>query len=386
MALQVRAKLLGEPALRYAPPTLSPSLPEGSADLVRETPSRIIVVGDLNGHLTVLQRTLEGLRVMTKEGHWCGGRAVLVQLGDVPNRGPHPKAAMNLLLDLQQEAREAGGDVVWVLGNHEVLSALRHEAYVSVEEYLEHATEAELELYYLERFRVQFELLTPAPEARLVPPVGGRLRVWEEEHSPGKEAYRREMGPTGRIGAAIRVLPAAVRMGPFVFVHGGLSEGWAALGLEGLEAQRAAEWATAPDFYEDLSPDSLLRDPSGPLWNRSYCLAPASAALRRELDRALDSVGGRYMFVGHTRSDAVQGGLPSRPSVRHGRRLVMADVGLGDPGEPGGVLVIERKRVEAWSPGGSKSTLFGFEEAKPARRVRAGDRSSQAPGPGVDRQ
>lgn len=358
---------------------------EGSAALIRETPSRVIVIGDLNGHLSVLHRTLEGLRVMSRDGRWIGGRSVVVQLGDVPNRGPQPRQAMTLLLDLQKEAREAGGDVIWLLGNHEVLSALRHEAYVSVGEYLEHATPAELELFYLERFRVQFDLLTPRSDSALVPPVAGRLKVWEEEHAPGKEAYRREMGPEGRIGAAIRSLPVAIRMGPLVFVHGGLSPEWASSGLAGLEARRRIAWAGAPHFYEDLPLDSLLRDPAGPLWHRSYCLAPPTPALRHELDRALESVEARHMVVGHTRADAAQGGLPGRPSVRHGRRLVMADVGLGDPGEPGAVLLIERRRVEAWTPGGAKSVLFTFEEGvratRPKRRARRNPRSA-----GVDRR
>lgn len=351
---------------------------------MRELPSRVVVIGDLNGHLSVLRRALEGLRLTSPEGRWTGGRAVLVQLGDVPNRGPEPRAAMSLLLDLQAEARAAGGDVVWLLGNHEVLSALRHEAYVSVEEYLEHASPSELELFHLERFRVQFDLLTPRPGEDVVRPVAGRLRVWEEEHAPGKAAYRREMGPTGRLGAAIRDLPVAVRFGPFVFVHGGLSRAWASAGLSGLEVEREAAWAEAPRFYEDLPVESIFRDPAGPLWHRGYCLSPPTPELRRELEDALAAVEARHMVVGHTRADAAQGGLPGRPAVKHGRRLVMADVGLGDPGEPGAVVVIERKRVEAWSPGGAKSLLFKHSEGTAVSTARRRGRRASA-GAGVDR-
>ncbi|MBI4815930.1 MAG: metallophosphoesterase [Deltaproteobacteria bacterium] len=328
----------------------------GEAILERELPARVVVIGDLNAQAVVLVRLLRGLRLITKDGRWSGGRTVIVQMGDVPNRGPGARAAMELLLALTPLAREAGGDILWLLGNHEVLSVLRHEAYVTPEEYMEFATQEEIERFVYARNRYQLELLGLPRLRGTIPPMGGRLRAWEEENAPGREAYRAEMGPTGRLGTAIRRLPVALTMGSLLFVHGGLSPRWAAHGIQGLEAETRRSWAKAPEFYEDVEPQSILRDPLGPLWHRVYALASAPS-VRSDLHEVLAATGTRQMVIGHTRTDAVMPGEAGRVLVRHGGRLVMSDVGLGDPGESGAVLVIEKGRFEQWTPGGSKSQV-----------------------------
>lgn len=322
-------------------------------ELERELPARIVVIGDLNAHATVLVRILRGLRLVTKDGRWSGGRTVLMQMGDVPNRGPGARTAMELLLALGPEARDAGGDVLWLLGNHEVLSVLRHEAYVTPEEYMEFASTDEIERFIYSRNRFQLELLGLPRQRATIPPMGGRLRAWEEENAPGREAYRAEMGPKGKLGIAIRSLPLAVRFGPLLFIHGGLSPRWAGFGLSGLDLEAKKAWAKGPEFYEDLEPSSVLRDPLGPLWHRVYALASAPS-VRADLLEALEITRARQMVIGHTRTDAVPQGEVGRVLVRHGGRLVMSDVGLGDPGEPGAALVIERGRIEQWTPGGAK--------------------------------
>lgn len=339
---------------------------DGDVRLERELPRRVVVVGDLNGQGALLLRMLRGLRLITRENRWCGGKTVLVQLGDVPNRGPTPRLAMELLLQLQVEARSVGGDVLWLLGNHEVLSALGHEAYVTADEYLEFATEDEIELFYHERSRFQFQFLGAHRADGLVPPMGGPLRAWEEEHAPGRDAYRRAMGPDGMLGRAIRALPIALKLGPLLFVHGGLTPRWAERGLEGLGALARAAWSERPMAYDAVDPHSILRDPLGPLWNRVYCLASA-ARVGGDLEEALRITGSTRMVVGHTRTDASPGGTVGRPLVRHSGRLVMADVGLGEPGDAGSALVIERGRIDVWTPGGARSHLL---DVAPARRKR----------------
>jgi hypothetical protein len=332
--------------------------------LERELPERLVVIGDLNAQAESLVRLLRGLRLIRKSGAWCGGRTVLVQLGDVPNRGPGARASMEILLRLAPEARAAGGDVVWLLGNHEVLSVLRHEAYVSAEEYLEFATPLELEQFYEARAEaVQRMLIARASQLGHIPPLGGELKAWEELHAPGQLAYRAAMGAEGSYGRAIRRLPIAVRFGPLLFVHAGLSPEWATVGLDGLERSARITWAEEPEFYAELDPDGILRDPEGPLWHREYCLG-AGRVVRDELLSALELTEARQMVVGHTRSDAVKPSAAGRPLARFAERLIMADVGIGDPGEPGCALVVERRRIETWTPGGSRSRLA---DVKPGR-------------------
>lgn len=322
----------------------------------RPLPPRIVVIGDLNGQFEILVRLLKGLRLMDRRGIWRGGKGVLIQIGDTVNRGPGSRASMDLLLELKDQAREAGGDVIWLLGNHEVLSALRHEAYVTADEYLEFAEPSEIDQFYFERAEQMQRMLTSFPSDAVIEPLSGRLKAWEEANAPGRWAYRDAMGADGHYGDAIRSLPVAVRLGPLLFVHAGLNARWASLGIEGLTATARAEWAAEPVYYDDLKPDGLLRDPEGPLWHREYCLDD-TPELKRELGDALDLTASTQMVIGHTRTDAVRLDAAGRPIVRFGGRLVMADVGIGDPGEPGAALVVHRGRIEAWSPGGSKSRL-----------------------------
>ena len=324
--------------------------------VARDLPSRTVIIGDLNGQCSLLRRLLIGLKLMRRDERWCGGRSVLVQMGDVPNRGGSAREAMDLLVRLRDEARQAGGDVYWLLGNHEVMSTLRHEAYVSSDEYLEFADVEDIERFQGERTRYLYELLGSSDTVGVVEPLGGRLRAWEEANAPGRALYRAAMGREGPYGRAIRNLPIAFKLGPLLFVHGGLSPTWAEYGLESLEEQARSEWLLKPEYYQQLDPQGVFRDPHGPLWHRAYCVGD-TATVRHDLQEALRLVEATQMFVGHTRTDSVVDGSLSVPLLRHRGRLVMTDVGLGEPGEPGCALVVERGRIEMWTPGGSRSRI-----------------------------
>jgi len=325
-------------------------------DLDLPLPRRAVIIGDLNGAAAVFVRLLRGLRLIKKDGTWSGGRTVLVQMGDIPNRGPGSRAAMELMLQLRPQARAAGGDAIWLLGNHEVLSVLRHEAYVTAEEYMEFATPQAIDAFYMQRLEAHHRMLGGVPPRSVVDPVGGRLKAWEEENAPGKDEYREAMGRDGKLGKAIRRLPVALRLGKLLLVHGGMSSEWAQLGLRGMERAVRRAWGEHPTYYDDLEMSGPLRDPQGPLWNRTYCFEDGPR-VRAEISESLDKLGCTQMVIGHTRTEAVRPGGAGRPLVRHGGRLVMTDVGLGDPGEPGCALVVEKGRIDMWSPGGSRTRL-----------------------------
>jgi hypothetical protein len=168
------------------------------------------------------------------------------------------------------------------------------------------------------------------------------------------------MSAEGLYGAYIRRIPVAFRIGTLLFVHGGLSPGWAARGVEGLQEEAERAWAEVPTFYQELDPNGIFRDPLGPLWHRAYCVANARM-VRRDLTDALAMVEATQMVVGHTRTDTVEDGEPSVPLVRQRGRLIMTDVGIGEPGEGGSALVVERGHIESWTPGGTKSRVIALK-------------------------
>lgn len=85
----------------------------------RPVPLRTVVLGDLHGSLKAFRTIL--LRAGLIEGDsWRGGHSILVQLGDVIDRGPDSVKTYEFLADLQVRARKGKGRVVRLLGNHEV--------------------------------------------------------------------------------------------------------------------------------------------------------------------------------------------------------------------------------------------------------------------------
>lgn len=320
----------------------------GAAALTGPLPERLVVIGDLNGHLRLLERLMLGTGLVDDEGAWVGGQAVLIQMGDVVNRGSTSRAAMDRLLNLQTQARRAGGDVIWLLGNHEVMTALGHEAYVSADEYLEFASPDEVARFVDDRTRYVYELLGPPSVAQRVDPIAGLVQAWEESHAPGKEAFRAAFAVDGSYGEVIRRLPIAVRRGPLLFVHGGLGPIWAELGLDGLDMMTREAWARMPAGYQELEANGIFRDPLGPLWHRAFCMSDAPTVCEDALT-ALDTLDAARMVVGHTRTETVDG-TTGVPLLRQGGRVLMTDVGMGEPGEPGSALVIENGQIDVWSP------------------------------------
>lgn len=117
--------------------------------LVTETDSRVVALGDVHGDYRALCAALVAAGLLDVEtGGWCGcnatraaaraqpsrllmlfpslrrcgGDTVLVQLGDILDRGDSESECWELLQRLKEEARASGGGVVCLIGNHEVMN------------------------------------------------------------------------------------------------------------------------------------------------------------------------------------------------------------------------------------------------------------------------
>jgi hypothetical protein len=124
--------------------------------------------------------------------------------------------------------------------------------------------------------------------------------------------------------------PAVMKIGDSLFVHGGLSAEYAALGIDEVNRRVAAAMASA-----DSSPASALSDPLGPLWYRGLVTrdpkvdpdgATAAAVkprppLDQEIASVLSATGAKRIVVGHTPS--LKGIIVSNDG-----RLVRIDTGM----------------------------------------------------------
>ncbi|OGR91298.1 MAG: hypothetical protein A2V88_04765 [Elusimicrobia bacterium RBG_16_66_12] len=83
----------------------------------------LIAIGDVHGEISGLKAVLRHAGATDAKGCWIGRRLVVVQVGDVIDRGPRSLAAWELLARLQSQACENAESecrVVRLLGNHEL--------------------------------------------------------------------------------------------------------------------------------------------------------------------------------------------------------------------------------------------------------------------------
>ncbi len=188
-------------------------------------PSRLVAVGDVHGDLDHLVTALSTAGLIDSERSWTGGNAVLVQVGDFLDRGREVRQVMDLMMRLEREAADAGGRFVVLLGNHEVMNILGIDRDVDPEAYLVFADgESERRRHdgwqAQERFRRKRRL-----------DLGQRVEgeqsedetAWLAAHPPGRLEYIDALGPGGSYGRWLRGLPAAVRVGRTLLLHGGIS-------------------------------------------------------------------------------------------------------------------------------------------------------------------
>ena len=70
--------------------------------------------------------------IMDAHGGWSGGDDILVQTGDIVDRGTYAWDIYRMMQSLRGQASGAGGQVVSILGNHEVMNAIGDWRYVPV--------------------------------------------------------------------------------------------------------------------------------------------------------------------------------------------------------------------------------------------------------------
>ncbi len=87
---------------------------------MQKSTRKLIAVGDVHGQFEGLVKILRSAGLIDAKQHWCGGHNRLVQIGDILDRGPFSLKVDNLLDKLQVEAETMGGEVVRLVGNHEL--------------------------------------------------------------------------------------------------------------------------------------------------------------------------------------------------------------------------------------------------------------------------
>jgi len=243
---------------------------------------RIVAVGDVHGAFERLLQVLRAAAVIDARNRWIGGRTHLVQTGDVLDRGPDSRRALEFLRRLAGEAERQGGRVHALLGNHEVMRLLGDFRYVVPGEYAGF-TDANSEAT-----RRAVIDKSPAEE---------RARL-EAETPLGMIEMIRAFGPNQDLGKYLRTLDTVVRINGIVFVHGGISPAVAPMTCT--EINDAVRRELGPDFEKiRANPgESLAARADGPLWYRGLANEPDSFA--PEVKKILAAQHARTIVAGHS--------------------------------------------------------------------------------------
>lgn len=342
---------------------------------------RVVAIGDVHGSDDGFLAVLRAAGLADQDGHWTGGTATLVQTGDLTDRGPGVRKVFDLMRNLSGEAAKAGGRVVPVLGNHEVMNLLGE---------LRDVTPAICASFggataggtRDEAWQTYTDLVARRARLRRGEKPLGLVRTldsFRQAYQPGCIDYRLALGPQGELGRWLRAQPIAVAVHGTVFMHAGASPLAAPIGLEELntrardevrrfdrfldrlvQAKLAAPWfrledvlavaaaevrwvnarmaaaregGEAPDLdgvdlplvteaaaILDISKWSLLAG-DGPLWYRGYAVAD-EATLDGPFSALLTHWGADRLVVGHTPSQ------PFRIRTRLSGRLFVIDTGM----------------------------------------------------------
>lgn len=94
------------------------------AQLRYPQPARLVAIGDVHGDVAALRATLQLAGAIDAMDRWCGGSLVVVQVGDLTDRGGSELEVFELVAHVQHQAAAAGGAFHVLVGNHEIMNAI----------------------------------------------------------------------------------------------------------------------------------------------------------------------------------------------------------------------------------------------------------------------
>lgn len=356
---------------------------------------RVVAVGDIHGNFEGFVSILQRADLVDDDLRWTGGRATLVQTGDIFDRGVEVRKVLDLLMRLESEAAEAGGRVIVLIGNHEGMNLTGFYRDVNPEIYatfVDDQSEKRRKAGYKDfkkYWRDKAAALAAEPPA-FTDEIKER---WMEAYPPGWLEHNEALGPDGLYGKWLRKRPVAVVINHVLFIHGGVGPDLAGLTVAEINARVAGELATYDrlrevmisrrmvpstaglvtmiNAYNEQDPpdpeyaaladadDWLIRASGGPLWFRGAARWDEEMETQRMVE-LLAGVGAQKMVCGHTVQDE------GRIETRFDGRVFLIDTGMLSSVYEGGrpsALVIEGGTFAAIYTDGSEEVLL--EEALP---------------------
>jgi hypothetical protein len=224
-----------------------------------EAPKSVVAIGDVHNAFDNFVAILRRTGLIDEQNHWAGGKTTFVQVGDLLDRGPKPREVMDLMMALEKEAAKAGGRVVSLLGNHEVMNIMGDLRYVAPENYASFADsnsgmrqKAAYEEY------VKWRGSHAALIAELREPLELTEAEWMARHPAGFLEQREALGPKGEYGEWLRGHDAVAEIDGVIFLHGGIHPDFVSTKLDAMNKQIHDEIKAFDASKEYLQKENLI--------------------------------------------------------------------------------------------------------------------------------
>jgi hypothetical protein len=227
---------------------------------------RLVAIGDIHGDLNALHQVLEVAELVDGSGKWTAKNTLVVQTGDLIDRGSDDRAVLEEVESRIIEAQAAGSRLVVLNGNHEIINSESDFRYVTDDAW------------------AQFDDIEPQG------PFADKVKNAPAEQRGRMAAFL----PGGVFALRLADRPIAVVLEESIFVHGGLTPGYAQTGIDAInqdsESWLRGELSTIPKF---------AHGDDCPIWTR-YFSDPDTGVDCEMLEQTLKIVGAKRMIVGHT--------------------------------------------------------------------------------------
>lgn len=228
-----------------------------------ENPDKLIAISDIEGNFFALYDFLLNNKVIDKNNKWMFGTGHIVLTGDIFDRGLKVTECLWFIYYLEQEAVKHGGYVHFILGNHEIMNMSGDLRYVR-NKYFENCN-----------------LL--------------------------KTDYNSLYKPDTELGRWLASKNIAEKIGPYLFVHGGISPE-----LDSVTNSIELINNSAREFYfsskaakqsGDKLKNILYSGKFSPFWYRGYIKQTINET---ELEKIIANYGVSTIIAGHTIVDDVK--------------------------------------------------------------------------------
>ncbi|KAK6163266.1 hypothetical protein DH2020_000130 [Rehmannia glutinosa] len=303
----------------FLPPEPEPVKKSNSSlQTVFSQPSRLIAIGDLHGDLPKAKEALRLANLIGPDDRWSGGSATVVQVGDIFDRGGDEIKLLYFFERLKREAAKAGGLVITMNGNHEIMIVDGDFRFATLQGLKEFENWGMWQCVG-NAMKKMCDGIDGKMVANVFDGLPDQFPGIKPEILNGARARLAAMRPNGLI--ATRFLSknqTVVVVGDSVFAHGGLLQKHVQYGLERVN-EEVKDWILG---LKDKVENQLIRGRNSIVWLRSFSHELAKECDCSMLEHVLETIpGAKRMIMGHT---IQAGGISSIC----GNQAIRVDVGM----------------------------------------------------------